>query len=295
MVMDESLREFPRTIDVNTTGACNLRCTFCWGAPHEMGSLIGTEGWRGILANFSNSGSEAVVFTGGEPLMRDDAVELIRHAKKAGMHTTLSTNGMFHEKLRQALPYLDEVGIPLDGSTPELNARMRTDSGAGIRHFAMAIEAMGIVKAIRPEVHLTARTVVSKVNYDDIEKVAALLVGLQSLPDRLKLYQFTPTGAYGPLSVDEHAISSELYQGKLEKMQSLFSEYFEIDCLASEQRGGRYIFIMPNGNVSGVADDGISYIHYGNAKDDFEGVRARFAAGVIAEANLTHGVLEAAL
>lgn len=293
----------PQTVDANLTGKCNLACNFCWGPEHAMGDVLSTDQWKAVLTQFAEKGTQSAVFTGGEPLLRRDAVELIKFSKEElGLYITLSTNGMLHGPLKRAIPYIDEIGIPLDGSTKELNARMRlvldpflqTTIGS-MGHFEKALGAMEIVIENRSAVHLTVRTVVSRINYDDIEEIGELLISYQYEPNRWKLYQFTPTGFYGRESVDEHTISYNLYSEKLNTVKSLFPG-LDVVGLSTEERKGRYFFVMPDGDASTVnsynnREDGHEYIHLGNVIDDFEQVILNADQRVTAESQAGHGYI----
>lgn len=54
---------------------------------------LGTEEWKTILKKAWDAGIPHVVFTGGEPLLREDCPELIRYASDLGMVTGLLTSG----------------------------------------------------------------------------------------------------------------------------------------------------------------------------------------------------------
>ncbi len=281
--------ETPQTIDINLSGDCNLRCAFCWGPLHER-SEIDEAWWRRTLLDFRQRGVLNSVFTGGEPLIIPQTPTLIAYAKGLGYHTTLSTNGMFHEALEAVLPYLDEVGIPLDGSTDVLNARMRPP---GKKHFYQAMQAMQIVKHRKPEINLTVRTVVSRVNFDDIRNIGQLLGGLNPdiMPNRWKLYQFTPTGAYGSQAGVEYSIEEADFYRVFREMQASYPQ-LKVEELSTVDRSGRYVFVMPNGDVSVVQADGVSYRHLGNLKvEGMETIYHHFTINAITEHHLTHGIL----
>ena len=53
-----------------------------------------TEEWKSILSKSWDYGIPHIVFTGGEPTLRPDLVELIAHAEKLGQVTGLLTNGL---------------------------------------------------------------------------------------------------------------------------------------------------------------------------------------------------------
>lgn len=74
--------------------------------------LTGEE-WKGILQKAWDAGVPHVVFTGGEPTLRPDLVELITFAEKLGMVTGLITDGLrlaethyLHELLQAGLDHL---------------------------------------------------------------------------------------------------------------------------------------------------------------------------------------------
>lgn len=115
---------FGRTIDyvrIAVTSACNLRCTYCLKNEEESNQRIdqldaGTiTNMIGVLAEM---GIRKVRFTGGEPLLHPEIVELVRHAKATpGINTVkLTTNGLLLDRHLDALiaAGLDGVNLSLD-------------------------------------------------------------------------------------------------------------------------------------------------------------------------------------
>jgi len=75
--------------------------------------LLDSEEWKAILTKAWNAGIPHVVFTGGEPTLRPDLVELIQFAENLGQVTGLITDGLrltdseyFHELLNAGLDHL---------------------------------------------------------------------------------------------------------------------------------------------------------------------------------------------
>ena len=131
---------FPKSIDVNPTSKCQLQCPFCWGPNHEIPDGLSTQDWLNTIQFFAERGTDAIVFTGGEPLLRKDIVELLRFSKQMGMRVTLSTNTILLPSLAEkVLPMVDEVGIPMDGSTEQNNLLMREGK---INSFQYQIDAL---------------------------------------------------------------------------------------------------------------------------------------------------------
>jgi len=79
---------------LEVTGRCNLHCRFCFAdaAPAPDPPLAAVKGW---LEQLAVPGKTLVQLSGGEPTVRDDLPEIIRHARQAGCaHVQLNTNGI---------------------------------------------------------------------------------------------------------------------------------------------------------------------------------------------------------
>lgn len=104
----------------NLTRRCNLKCRHCYAVAanhHFPGELSGAEAIV-VLDDLAAYGIPALILSGGEPLYRDDTIELAKRAKAHGLYTALSTNGT---PIRGACADqvadvgFDYVGISLDG------------------------------------------------------------------------------------------------------------------------------------------------------------------------------------
>ncbi len=73
---------------------CNQRCVHCYaaGQQHAAESELSTEDWKKIIAKCREVGIPQLTFTGGEPTMREDLIELIDAAR--WFVTRLNTNGI---------------------------------------------------------------------------------------------------------------------------------------------------------------------------------------------------------
>ena len=99
---------------------CTLRCTYCMPAdgldwtPNRQ--LLTTDELIRLAALFVGMGVDKIRLTGGEPLVRPDAVEVTRRLSALGAHLAITTNGL---GLAERLPALREAG--LDGVTVSLD------------------------------------------------------------------------------------------------------------------------------------------------------------------------------
>jgi MoaA/NifB/PqqE/SkfB family radical SAM enzyme len=120
----------------NITRRCNLKCVHCYA--HALGEdevspneLTTAEG-RTLLDDLAQFGAPVVLFSGGEPLVRQDLSELAAYAVSKGMRAVISTNGtLIRPTVAQELKKigLSYVGISLDG-LEEVNDRFRGVKGA---------------------------------------------------------------------------------------------------------------------------------------------------------------------
>ena len=83
---------------------CPLRCPYCSNPLElERGSAeIDTATWLRVLSEAAKLGVLQVHFSGGEPLVRRDLAELVRHATAVGLYTNLITSGVLLDRARLA-------------------------------------------------------------------------------------------------------------------------------------------------------------------------------------------------
>lgn len=125
---------------------CNQKCLHCYaaGQPQSETEELTTGQWKEILAKLRAAGVPQITFTGGEPTLRDDLVELVDAAQ--WFVTRLNTNGRLLTKELCAALYaasLDSVQITLyaaDAAVHEalVGAPGFADTTAGIQN---AVEA----------------------------------------------------------------------------------------------------------------------------------------------------------
>jgi 12,18-didecarboxysiroheme deacetylase len=118
----------------NMTRRCNLKCVHCYAkALDEHGKdEIDTTQAKAIIDDLAAYGAPVMLFSGGEPLVRKDLVELAHHAVSKGMRAVISTNGTLitPEKAKELKSVgLSYVGISLDGGE-EIHDRFRGVPGA---------------------------------------------------------------------------------------------------------------------------------------------------------------------
>ncbi|MGH7370045.1 MAG: radical SAM protein, partial [Candidatus Methylomirabilaceae bacterium] len=85
----------PYTMVAELTYKCPLRCLYCSNPVnyHEMREELTTEQWMKAFSEAAELGVVQVHLSGGEPMVRKDLPELIRHARSRDLYTNLVTGG----------------------------------------------------------------------------------------------------------------------------------------------------------------------------------------------------------
>jgi sulfatase maturation enzyme AslB (radical SAM superfamily) len=127
---DPKLWKAPPRMDLALTYNCNNNCFFCYTGGPRKGRELNTAEWKQVLDKLWSSGIPQVVFTGGEPTLREDLVELVDHAQQ--FVTGMVTNG---RKLASLAPdlkrvSLDYVQVSLESHLPEIHDKMVGVNGA---------------------------------------------------------------------------------------------------------------------------------------------------------------------
>jgi putative heme d1 biosynthesis radical SAM protein NirJ2 len=109
-------------ISWNTTRACNIKCIHCYrSAGEKQQDELNTEEGKKLITGIAQAGFKILILSGGEPLLRADLTELIRHARSAGLRPVLGTNGILIT--RELAASLKEAGLAAAGiSIDSLNS-----------------------------------------------------------------------------------------------------------------------------------------------------------------------------
>ncbi|MCZ7573343.1 MAG: radical SAM protein [Ardenticatenaceae bacterium] len=186
----------PRPVVVwAVTKACNLRCVHCYASadarPAE-GELTYAEGIA-LLDDLRAFGVPAVLFSGGEPLVRPKTPDLIAYAQSIGLSCTLSTNGVLIDEAmadRLAALGLKYAGISLDG-IERRHDKLRGKAGA----FAATLAAIDRCRARGIKVGL--RFTVHALNQEDLDAIFDLC--LEHDIQRLCIYHLAYAGRGGKM------------------------------------------------------------------------------------------------
>lgn len=181
--MAETTVDGPLGLLAELTHACPLSCSYC-SNPLELtkrSAELATADWHRVLDEAADLGVLQSHFSGGEPLLRRDLVELVGHASSLGMYTNLVTSAIGLSRPRaQALREagLDHVQVSIQADEPVLSDRL-----AGISSFDKKIEAARLVKELGWP--LTLNVVLHRQNIDRVEAILGWVEELGA--DRVEL------------------------------------------------------------------------------------------------------------
>jgi radical SAM protein with 4Fe4S-binding SPASM domain len=170
----ESVRPFsmdmktPHRFDLALTYRCNSDCIHCYaGGPRETKELK-TDEWKKIIDKIDSLEVGSVVFTGGEPTLRDDLIELVGYNKD--LVTGLITNGiLLKKKLVSKLERkeLDHIQITINGFEKTHNAICNKKT------FKKTV--VGIKNSLASNIYTITNTTLLKQNISEVPKLMEYL------------------------------------------------------------------------------------------------------------------------
>jgi MoaA/NifB/PqqE/SkfB family radical SAM enzyme len=135
----------PLILTYFVTFRCNLECTYCEYANNNFAHQfpeLDTRDAREVL-RICREGNPAVAFTGGEPLVRDDIVQLVHYARELRYRPiSIFTNSLLLPDREELLNDVDYLQISLDTPDADLQDRLCGLPGIGdriirnIQHYA---------------------------------------------------------------------------------------------------------------------------------------------------------------
>jgi radical SAM protein with 4Fe4S-binding SPASM domain len=152
----------PYRMDLALTYRCQNDCAHCYNARARTFPEQPTEYWLRVIDRLWNLGIPHIVFTGGEPTLREDLPALIAHAEKIGMIAGLNTNcrrlsnrAFLHSLVDAGL---DHVQITLESHDPAVH-----DSIVGMRGaWRQTIE--GLRNAVAAKLYVMTNTTLLQSN-----------------------------------------------------------------------------------------------------------------------------------
>ena len=255
----------------NMTQACNLKCVHCYakakarGGPDEMTTAEG----KALIDDLAEFGSPVILFSGGEPLMREDLTELIQYAVGKGMRAVISTNGTLitREKAAELKNLgLSYVGISLDGLR-EVNDRFRGVEGA----FDQAIAGIRNCKEVGLKVGL--RFTVNKRNALEIPAIFDLLER-ERIP-RICFYHLVYSGRGSALMEEDlsHEETRQVVDLIIDRTKDLHERGLPTEVLTVDNHAdGPYLYLRMLGEGSERAGEVLELLQMNEGNSSGRGI-----------------------
>jgi radical SAM protein with 4Fe4S-binding SPASM domain len=183
----------------NCTRKCNLHCVHCYSSASDKdpAEILSTEQAKSFIHDLADFGVPVILFSGGEPLLRQDMFELAHFAGELGLRAALSTNGTLitetgAKKIKNA--GFAEVGISLDGIGAK-NDRFRGKKGA----YEAALR--GIRNSVTLGLRVSLRLTITVSNYMEIPAIFDLIE--KEGVERVCFYHLAYVGRASSLAKDD--------------------------------------------------------------------------------------------
>lgn len=220
----------------NCTRTCNLKCVHCYaGSDAQCYDELSTDEAKAMIDDLAAFGSPVLLFSGGEPCVRPDLVELMHYAKAAGMRVVISTNGTLitFELAREfAQVGLSYVGVSLDGG-PVTHDSFRGVEGSFDRALA------GLRNAQAAGIKVGLRMTINKLNWREIDDVFDIME--ENGINRACFYHLVYTGRGSELI--EEDLSHEETRAAVRLIMDRTRSWFE--------RGGRPEILTVDNHADG--------------------------------------------
>lgn len=159
---------------LSITNRCNLSCEHCYieALDKKYKDELTTDEARGLIDDLSEMGVPVLLFSGGEPLIREDIFELGSYARERGIRIVISSNGTLITKelaVRIKETGFGYVGVSIDGLS-RTHDRFRGIPGS----FDMAINGLRVLR--QEGVRVGVRFTINKHNYRELPQIIDLVV-----------------------------------------------------------------------------------------------------------------------
>lgn len=199
-----------------TTIKCNLTCAHCRRLESDEAAFkdLSTDQAKDLIEQLAELGRSqpmmpVLVFSGGEPLCREDLFELVGTARKAGITPALATNGtLIDAKVAEKIQNsgIVRIAVSLDGATAEVHNKLRQLEGS----FEKALEG---IKHLREQgLAVQINITLTKHNAHQLEEVYELAKSIGAVA--VHIFMLVPVGC-GIVLAETDMLSPEQYEKKM--------------------------------------------------------------------------------
>lgn len=248
----------PRSLIISASSVCFTACPGCYNYFEK--TLTSTESIVRLCRDLRDEFKMAkVTVGGGDPLARPDILDLLARLKALGLRIVIDTVGtpllgeatvrfmgtgtVPHIEAKKLAQVTDLIGIPLDGSTDELQGVFR--------RFCSVEQQVNILKKLHGvQANICINTVVHKGNLDNLSRVADIITSAGGI-EEWQLFQYMPIGPLGFRNRERYEISNEQYEAAVKDIDitALGVKGIKVTAKTAEKRKNRYLLLDASGQL----------------------------------------------
>ncbi|MBA7650014.1 putative mycofactocin radical SAM maturase MftC [subsurface metagenome] len=245
-------KHIPIKGQLELTFRCNLKCVHCYVAEDKTRHELSFQEITDILDQIHQEGCLWLSFTGGEPLMRTDFLDIYRYAKRKGFLITILTNGTLMSP--EIVEYLGEeppfsIDLTLNGVTEKTYESISQVPGS----FRKVMKVIRLI--LDKKLPLRIKTKATRLNYHELDKIKQY-VDSMGIELRLNAMLYPRlTGSLKPcsfrLSPDEIISLDRFYQndGNCQENDLREDSFLPLDTLFRCAAGISSFHISPYGEL----------------------------------------------
>jgi AdoMet-dependent heme synthase len=192
MVFSRDYNKDPFIVIWELTRACQLKCLHCRAEAQyrrDHRELTLEEG-KHLIDQIYDMNNPMLVFTGGDPLMREDVFDIAKYAIDKGVRVSMTPSAT-PNVTKEAMEKAKDIGLArwafsLDGPTAKIHDHFRGTEGS----FDLTIERIKYLHELG--LPLQINTVISRYNYEYLDEMAKLVEDLDCV--LWSVFFLVPTG-----------------------------------------------------------------------------------------------------
>lgn len=174
MIMSRDFKGTPYIVIWEVTRACQLHCLHCRAEAqrHRDPRELTTQEGFNLVDQIAEMDNPLLVFTGGDPLEREDLFDFIRYARTKGLTPSMTpsaTPRVTYDTIKRAKEAgLERWAFSLDGSNAQIHDKFRGTKGS----YDMTIQSLKTLQDL--EIPIQLNTTVTRYNLEDLPQIAKI-------------------------------------------------------------------------------------------------------------------------
>lgn len=240
-VMSAKQPEVPNRINWAIYNRCPMVCAGCYNT--FLPDQLTFEQAKVGLDKLAAARVQELIISGGDPVLWPDLPRFVRHAYLKGMLVGIDTTGftLTLDLLEQLRPYISYIGLPLDGSTPEIQNSFRHGSKNILGKTLQNLEWCEKLK-----IPVKINTTVNQYNIDNLIEIG-LTISQYATVNHWSVFQWSSLRATESLR-QKMAVPIELFERNVAELQTYFTN-IHVRTRTVEAREFTHFFIQNNGQV----------------------------------------------